>query len=100
MRGPLVIETYGIDLLEGAKKPALDNSSPPELHWLKVELHSGCGKPRGRRGSPLDKARGVGRASANAGRPEALGRRRPGGDVEEGRQTWPLGGTMSLEWFE
>jgi hypothetical protein len=31
MRGPLVIETYGIDLLEGAKKPVLDNSPPPEL---------------------------------------------------------------------
>jgi 4-amino-4-deoxy-L-arabinose transferase-like glycosyltransferase len=31
MRGPLVIETYGIDLLESAKKPVLDNSPPPEL---------------------------------------------------------------------
>jgi 4-amino-4-deoxy-L-arabinose transferase-like glycosyltransferase len=31
MRGPLVIETYGIDLLDGAKKPVLDNSPPPEL---------------------------------------------------------------------
>jgi hypothetical protein len=31
MRGPLVIKTYGIDLLEGAKKPAPDNSPPPEL---------------------------------------------------------------------
>ena len=31
MRGPLVIETYGIDLLEGVKKPVLDNSPPPEL---------------------------------------------------------------------
>ena len=31
MRGPLVIETYGIDLLEGAKKPVLDNSPAPEL---------------------------------------------------------------------
>jgi hypothetical protein len=31
MRGPLVIETYGIDLLQRAKKPVLDNSPPPEL---------------------------------------------------------------------
>jgi hypothetical protein len=31
MPGPLVIETYGIDLLVGAKKPVLDNSPPPEL---------------------------------------------------------------------
>jgi hypothetical protein len=31
MRGPLVIETYGIDLLEGAKAGVLDNSPPPEL---------------------------------------------------------------------
>jgi len=31
MRGPLVIETYGIDLLDGAKRGVLDNSPPPEL---------------------------------------------------------------------
>ena len=31
IRGPLVIETYGIDLLQRAKKPVLDNSAPPEL---------------------------------------------------------------------
>jgi 4-amino-4-deoxy-L-arabinose transferase-like glycosyltransferase len=31
MRGPLVIETYALDLLEGAKRPVLDNSPPPEL---------------------------------------------------------------------
>jgi hypothetical protein len=30
-RGPLVIETYAIDLLEGAKAEVLDNSPPPEL---------------------------------------------------------------------
>ncbi len=30
-RGPLVIETYGIDLLEGAKGSVLDRSPPPEL---------------------------------------------------------------------
>jgi hypothetical protein len=30
-RGPLAIETYGLDLLEGAKRPVLDNSPPPEL---------------------------------------------------------------------
>jgi 4-amino-4-deoxy-L-arabinose transferase-like glycosyltransferase len=30
-RGPLTIETYGIDLLEGAKGEVLDNSPPPEL---------------------------------------------------------------------
>ncbi len=30
-RGPLVIETYGIDLLEGAKGDVLDRSPPPEL---------------------------------------------------------------------
>ncbi|WGR74177.1 MULTISPECIES: glycosyltransferase family 39 protein [unclassified Bradyrhizobium] len=29
-RGPLVIETYGIDLLEGAKGEVLDRSPPPE----------------------------------------------------------------------
>jgi dolichyl-phosphate-mannose-protein mannosyltransferase len=29
-RGPLVIETYGIDLLEGAKGGVLDRSPPPE----------------------------------------------------------------------
>jgi 4-amino-4-deoxy-L-arabinose transferase-like glycosyltransferase len=29
-RGPLVIETYGIDLLEGAKADVLDRSPPPE----------------------------------------------------------------------
>ncbi len=31
MRGPLVIETYGLDLVEGAKRAVLDNSPPPEL---------------------------------------------------------------------
>jgi hypothetical protein len=31
MRGPLVIEAYGLDLLEGQKRPVLDNSPPPEL---------------------------------------------------------------------
>ena len=30
-RGPLVIETYGLDLLEGAKGEVLDRSPPPEL---------------------------------------------------------------------
>ena len=29
-RGPLVVETYGIDLLEGAKGDVLDRSPPPE----------------------------------------------------------------------
>ena len=31
MRGPLVIETYGLDLLEGRKRAVLDNTPPPEL---------------------------------------------------------------------
>ena len=31
MRGPLAIETYGLDLLEDARRPVLDNSLPPEL---------------------------------------------------------------------
>jgi dolichyl-phosphate-mannose-protein mannosyltransferase len=31
MRGPLVIETYGLDLVEGPKRAVLDNSPPPEL---------------------------------------------------------------------
>jgi 4-amino-4-deoxy-L-arabinose transferase-like glycosyltransferase len=31
MRGPLVIETYGLDLLQGAKDEVLDRSPPPEL---------------------------------------------------------------------
>jgi 4-amino-4-deoxy-L-arabinose transferase-like glycosyltransferase len=31
LRGPLVIETYALDLLEGQKRPVLDNSPPPEL---------------------------------------------------------------------
>jgi 4-amino-4-deoxy-L-arabinose transferase-like glycosyltransferase len=31
MRGPLVIETYGLDLLEDARGPVLDDSPPPEL---------------------------------------------------------------------
>jgi 4-amino-4-deoxy-L-arabinose transferase-like glycosyltransferase len=31
MRGPLTIETYGLDLLEGAKAEVLDRSPPPEL---------------------------------------------------------------------
>jgi hypothetical protein len=30
-RGPLVVETYGIDLLEGAKGDVLNRSPPPEL---------------------------------------------------------------------
>ena len=30
-RGPLTIETYGLDLLEGAKRDVLDRSPPPEL---------------------------------------------------------------------
>jgi hypothetical protein len=30
-RGPLVVETYGVDLLEGAKGDVLDRSPPPEL---------------------------------------------------------------------
>ena len=30
-RGPLVIETYGIDLLDGARGEVLDRSPPPEL---------------------------------------------------------------------
>ena len=30
-RGPLVIETYALDLLEGAKGDVLDRSPPPEL---------------------------------------------------------------------
>jgi hypothetical protein len=31
MRGPLTIETYGLDLLQDAKRPVLDNSLAPEL---------------------------------------------------------------------
>ena len=31
MRGPLVIETYALDLVDGAKRPVLDNTPPPEL---------------------------------------------------------------------
>ena len=30
-RGPLTIETYALDLLEGAKGDVLDRSPPPEL---------------------------------------------------------------------
>jgi hypothetical protein len=30
-RGPLVIETYALDLLEGARGDVLDRSPPPEL---------------------------------------------------------------------
>jgi hypothetical protein len=30
-RGPLTIETYGLDLLDGAERDVLDNSPPPEL---------------------------------------------------------------------
>ena len=30
-RGPLVIETYALDLLEGPKGDVLDRSPPPEL---------------------------------------------------------------------
>ena len=31
MRGPLVIETYALDLLEGPTGSVLDRSPPPEL---------------------------------------------------------------------
>ena len=31
MRGPLVIETYALDLLDGAKGDVFDRSPPPEL---------------------------------------------------------------------
>jgi hypothetical protein len=31
MRGPLKIETYALDLLEGPKGSVLDRSPPPEL---------------------------------------------------------------------
>jgi hypothetical protein len=31
MRGPLVIETYALDVLEQPKRPVLDNSPPPEM---------------------------------------------------------------------
>ena len=31
MRGPLVIETYALDLLDGAKGEVFDRSPPPEL---------------------------------------------------------------------
>ena len=31
MRGPLTIETYALDLLDGAKGDVLDRSPPPEL---------------------------------------------------------------------
>jgi hypothetical protein len=31
MRGPLIVETYALDLLEGAKGEVLDRSPPPEL---------------------------------------------------------------------
>ncbi len=31
MRGPLMIETYALDLLDGAKGDVLDHSPPPEL---------------------------------------------------------------------
>ena len=30
-RGPLVIETYALDVLEGAKGDVFDRSPPPEL---------------------------------------------------------------------
>jgi len=30
-RGPLTIETYGLDLVDGAKRDVLDHSAPPEL---------------------------------------------------------------------
>ena len=30
-RGPLTIETYGLDLVDGAKRDVLDPSPPPEL---------------------------------------------------------------------
>ena len=30
-RGPLVIETYALDLLEGAKGEVIDRTLPPEL---------------------------------------------------------------------
>ena len=31
LRGPLTIETYGLDLVDGAKRDVLDNAPPPEL---------------------------------------------------------------------
>jgi hypothetical protein len=31
MHGPLTIETYGLDLLDGAKREVLDRSPPLEL---------------------------------------------------------------------
>ena len=31
LRGPLVIETYALDLLDGAKGEVFDRSPPPEL---------------------------------------------------------------------
>ena len=31
MRGPLTIETYTLDLLQGPKREVLDRSPPPEL---------------------------------------------------------------------
>ncbi len=31
MRGPFVIETYALDIVDGAKRPVLDRSAPPEL---------------------------------------------------------------------
>jgi hypothetical protein len=31
LRGPLAIETYGLDLLQEPKRAVLDNSPPPEL---------------------------------------------------------------------
>jgi hypothetical protein len=31
MRGPLTIETYALDLLQGPKREVLDRSPPPEL---------------------------------------------------------------------
>jgi hypothetical protein len=30
-RGPLTIETYGVDLVDGARRDVLDRSPPPEL---------------------------------------------------------------------
>jgi hypothetical protein len=30
-RGPLTIETYGLDLVDGARRDVLDHSPPPEL---------------------------------------------------------------------
>ncbi len=40
-RGPLTIETYALDLLEGAKGDVLDRSPPPELEQSGAAIQSG-----------------------------------------------------------